>query len=193
MTTPSDTPSDDAVDVGQLLVELIHVVYATRDVDPGAERDDHDAASERQAGRPDASGGESDAHGAAPGQDGDEPRSLRPVSAHAIRAAMHVGRHGSRTIGELADGLGISLGWASRVVSELEASGMVVRTPDPGDRRIVHVSLTPGATEIVERAYRWRAEAIDRALAPLDPAGRAAVRTFLRHAVEELPRVRPGA
>jgi len=155
-------PSDDAIDVGRLLVELIHVVYATRDVDA--------------AGRPPTHG--------------DEPGSRPSVSPHSIRAAMHLGRSGTRTIGELAEGLGISIGWASRVVSELEASGMVVRTPDRTDRRIVRVSLSAKATDIVERAYLWRAEAIDRALAPLDPAGRAAVRTFLRQAVDELPRAR---
>ncbi len=161
-------PSTDAIDVSQLLVELIHVVYATRDVD----------ASEVLT-----------AHG-------DEARQRTPVSPHAIRAAMHLGRSGTRTIGELAGGLGISLGWASRVVSELEASGMAVRTPDRTDRRIVHVALTASATEIVERAYLWRTEAIDRALASLDGAGRAAVRTFLMHAVDELPRAsrpRPGS
>lgn len=158
-------PSDDAIVVGQLLVELIHVVYATRDVDVTGETRTHRG----------------------------EPLARPAVSAHAIRAAMHIGRHGSRTIGEIADGLGISIGWASRVVSELEASGMVVRTPDPGDRRVVRVSLSEKATDVVERAYLWRADAIDRALAPLDPAGRAAVRTFLRHAVDELPHARPSA
>jgi DNA-binding MarR family transcriptional regulator len=163
-TTPPTTPppSDEAIDVGHLLVELIHAVYATRDA---------------------AAGVVSTAHGG-------EPGSRASVSPHAIRAAMHLGRTGTRTVGEVADGLGISIGWASRVVSELEVSGMAVRTPDRTDRRIVHVSLTPEATAIVGRAYLWRAEAIDRALAPLDPAGRAAVRTFLRHAVDELPRAR---
>ena len=108
------------------------------------------------------------------------------MSPHAIRAAMHLSRRGTRTIGELAEGLGISIGWASRVVSELELSGMIVRSPDRSDRRIVRVSLSAHATEIVQRAYLWRDEAIERALAGLDPAGRAAVRTFLTHAVDEL-------
>jgi DNA-binding MarR family transcriptional regulator len=190
MDPKGDTPSDDAIEVGRLLVELIHVVYATRDVDPGTEPD-------APGGRPDGHGAEPDPHGAEPDMHGVErephrgaPRSRPPVSAHAIRAAMHIGHHGTRTIGELAEGLGISIGWASRVVSELEASAMVVRTPDRVDRRIVHVSLTPEASAVVERAYLWRAEAIERALASLDPAGRAAVRTFLRHAVDELPRAR---
>ena len=183
MATEGDTPSDDAIDVGRLLVELIHVVYATRDVDPGTEPD-------APAGQPDVHGAELDVHGVESSPHRGHARSRPPVSAHAIRAAMHIGRHGTRTIGELAEGLGISIGWASRVVSELEASAMVVREPDQTDRRIVHVSLAPEASAIVERAYLWRAAAIDRALAPLDPAGRAAVRTFLRRAVDELPRSR---
>ncbi len=183
MATEGDTPSDDAIDVGRLLVELIHVVYATRDVDPGTEPD-------APGGRPDVHGVEPDVHGAELRPHRGQSRSRPPVSAHAIRAAMHIGRHGTRTIGELADGLGISIGWASRVVSELEESAMVERMPDRTDRRIVHVSLTPEASAIVDRAYLWRAEAIERALAPLDPVGRAAVRTFLRRAVDELPRAR---
>ncbi len=151
----ADRVSDEALEISQLVVELVHVAYATRHVDaetaPAAARGDPQSAS-----------------------------------AHAIRAAIHVYQHGGRTIGEIATGLGISLGWAGRVVRELEASGMVNRAPDPTDRRIVHVALTARALEMVRRAYLWRAEAIERALATLDASGRAAVDRFLRLAVEEL-------
>ena len=157
----SDRPSDAALEIGRLVLELIHVASGANDAD----------------GRPDASSSRGGGHGPEP----------RPVaSPHAVRAAIHVYQHGERTVGELAEGLGISMGWASRVVSELEASGLVARMSDPHDRRVVRVSLTPQAIEVVHRAYRWRADAIDRALAPLDDAGRVAVRTFLRGAVEEL-------
>ena len=129
----AEQPSDDAIDVGQLLVELIHVVYATRDTDASGETSTH--------------GGE---------------RLTRPaVSAHAIRAAMQR---------------------ADAPNSHVTFRRHVAAAP---------TSLSISATDVVERAYLWRAEAIDRALAPLDPAGRAAVRTFLRHAVDELPRARP--
>jgi DNA-binding MarR family transcriptional regulator len=156
----ADRPSDDALEVGKLVIELVHVAYATRDAD--------------------ASRGSS-----ASGHDRPSPD---PDSPHAIRAAIHVYQHGERTVGEIADGLGISLGWASRVVTELESAGMVRRTTDPSDRRIVRIKLTPRAMDMVEGAYRWRADAIDRALARLDAPGRAAVRTFLRAAVDELDR-----
>ena len=121
----------------------------------------------------------------APGARGRAGTSWR-ISPHAVRASIHVYQHGERTIGELAAGLGVSLGWASRVVSELEDAGLVLRTPDPTDRRVVRVSLAPDALAIVEDAYRWRGDAIERALAGLDADGRAAVRTFLRRAIDEL-------
>ncbi len=159
-----DRPSDDALEIGRLVLELIHAAYGTSETDGGG------------AGRADGDGGH---------VQGDR----RVVSPHAIRAAIHVYQHGQRTVGELADGLGISMGWASRVVSELESSGMVMRSTDPSDRRVVRVSLTPEAIDVVDRAYRWRADAIDRALAPLDDDGREAVRTFLRSTVDELARV----
>ncbi len=156
-------PGDrEALEVAQRLVELIHVVYATRE---------------------DGSGGRGP-------QGGDEQGRPAAVSPHAIRAAMHLWQSGTLTISELADGLGISLGWASRVVSELEVTGMVVRTTDPSDRRVVRVSLSDHAVDVVERAYLWRVEAIERALATIDPASRDAVGRFLQAAIDELSRVR---
>jgi DNA-binding MarR family transcriptional regulator len=155
---PDPGPFDaDTFETSQLLLELIHVAYATR----GA---DSTAAVERDLG-------------AAPAE---------APSTHAIRAAIHVYQHGERTIGELATGLGISYGWASRVVTGLETSGLVARRTDPGDRRVVHVSLTPRAVEMVESAYRWRGDAVERALAALDEDGRRAVIHFLRRVTHEL-------
>jgi DNA-binding MarR family transcriptional regulator len=109
-----------------------------------------------------------------------------PLTPHAIRAAIHIHLRGERTIGELARGLGVSYGWASRIVTELEEAAIVRRMPDGADRRVVRVALDPGAAEVVERAYRWRGGAIDRALAPLSPEERAGVRRVLRLATNEL-------
>lgn len=108
----------------------------------------------------------------------------RPASPHAIRASIHLYQHGERTVGELAAGLGVSLGWASRVVSELEESGLAVRTVDANDRRVTRVSLTKPAMRLVEQAYRWRGDAIERALDGIDAKGRAAVVQFLRNAID---------
>lgn len=141
-------------------MEFLHAAYATRRQDDAV-------------GDPDKSDPQ---HAAA-----------RPgVSPHAVRAATHIFQHGDRTIGQLASGLGISYGWASRVVEELEQIGYVERERDTDDRRIVRVRLVGDARDEVERAYRWRSEAVAQALAPLTQGERDAVRMFLRNISEVL-------
>jgi DNA-binding MarR family transcriptional regulator len=109
-----------------------------------------------------------------------------PLSPQAIRAAVHVYERGRATIGGLAAGIGVSVGWASRIVEELEARGYVVRDRDPDDRRVVWVCLSEDAITDVEGAYRWRDDAVGRALAGLSTDERAAVRRFLAALVEGL-------
>jgi DNA-binding MarR family transcriptional regulator len=112
------------------------------------------------------------------------------MSSHAVRAAVHVHEHGQRTIGQLATGLGISYGWASRVVDELEAAHYVIRERDLYDHRIVRISLDPAAIEAVERAYRWRERDVREALEPLSDDERDAVRVFLREVTDRLRKSR---
>jgi len=109
-----------------------------------------------------------------------------PLSSHVIRAAIHIYGNGPQTIGQLAAGLGVSQGWASRVVDELERADYVERKRDPGDRRVVRVSLVPTAVERVEKAYRWRGDAVEAALEDLSPAEQAAVVKFLRRFLDEV-------
>jgi DNA-binding MarR family transcriptional regulator len=139
------------------LVEFLHAAYATRRLD--AEAAGGDAADGRER-----------THGTA----------SVALSTHAVRAAIHVYQHGERTVGQLAGGLGISYGWASRVVEELEAAGYATRERDANDRRVVRVRLDPAKVEEVERAYHWRSDSVEAALEPLTEAERAATRLFLR-------------
>jgi hypothetical protein len=50
----------------------------------------------------------------------------------------------------------------------------------------VWVHLSPESIADVEGAYRWRDDAVARALDGMDPGGRAAVRAFLGSLVAEL-------
>jgi DNA-binding MarR family transcriptional regulator len=160
--------SDQALETSRLLVEFLHAAYATRKLD-----------AEGEGGAPIAGGGDGDREGAHAKTSGD-------VSTHAVRAAMHVHQHGERTVGQLASGMGISYGWASRVVDELEAAGYLIRERDSADRRIVRVRLNPAMRAEVERAYRWRGRAVEEALEPLGETEREAVRLFLRRVTELL-------
>ena len=99
---------------------------------------------------------------------------------------MHIYQHGERTVGQLASGLGISYGWASRVADELETAHYVVRERDTDDRRVVRVRLNPAVLDEVERAYRWRGRAVQDALEPLSVDERESVRLFLRRVTDFL-------
>ncbi len=151
---------DEELETSRLLVEFLHATYATRRVD------EHGDAGQSVA---------APAHGEPPG-----------LSAHVIRAAIHVYQHGDRTVSQLAAGLGISLGWASRVADELVERGHAVRERDPRDRRVVRLRMTDASLAEIERAYRWRGDIVARALAEHRPDERAAIRRFLRRVTDEM-------
>jgi MarR family transcriptional regulator for hemolysin len=50
----------------------------------------------------------------------------------------------------LAEAIGIEGASLVRLVDELQASGLVTRTPDPSDRRANAISLTPRGREVVK-------------------------------------------
>jgi DNA-binding MarR family transcriptional regulator len=189
----ADGLSAETLETCRLLVEFLHAAYAAR-----RESDLQDPVAIAIPPHGEAAG---DGDGKAAGRGGRRndlpsarrkpPSNLgrveaRPMSSHAVRAAVHVHEHGERTIGELAAGLGISYGWASRVVDELETAHYVVRQRDVYDHRIVRIRLDPTAVEAVERAYRWRERDVQEALQPLSEEERGAVRTFLRGVTEKL-------
>src|SRR5439155_6243857 len=81
------------------------------------------------------------------------PKAAPSLSPHQVRVVMTLVKQPGRTISELAEAVGISLGWASRVVEVLEATGHVQRERDPDDRRVVRVSLTPAVQAIAESTF----------------------------------------
>jgi DNA-binding MarR family transcriptional regulator len=112
------------------------------------------------------------------------------MSPHAVRAAIHLTTHGEATVGSLADGLGISQGWASRIAEEMERAGHLVRARDPMDRRVVRLRLSPSAVRAMERTSNWRGVAVERALEPCTPAERLAIREFLDRVATEMEQAR---
>jgi DNA-binding MarR family transcriptional regulator len=111
-----------------------------------------------------------------------------PMSPHAVRAAIHLAMAETETVGELAHGLGVSVGWASRIANEMERGGHLVRERETDDRRVVRLSLSPEAQRLIRAYYAWRGQAVERALAELDTGERDGVRRFLRRVAEELER-----
>ena len=118
--------------------------------------------------------------------DRQRPSHAPELTPHAVRATIHLFQHGQGTVGELAEGLGVSMGWASRIADELERVGHILRERDALDRRVVHLRLSPAATRLAEDMYLERGRAVADALAVLQPQEREAVRRFLTRLIEEL-------
>jgi DNA-binding MarR family transcriptional regulator len=160
------SPAGDALEISKLLVEVLQLGHAGRRGGPpgGGGTTPIPRAREATTGARTAPGG--------------------PLTSHVIRAAIHVYDNGPQTISQLAAGMGVSQGWASRVVDEMERAGYLERERDPDDRRVVRVRLVPAAVERVEMAYRWRGDSVEEALEGVSPAERAAVTAFLRRFVD---------
>ena len=88
---------------------------------------------------------------------------------HQVLLAIK-GMTGSVTVGELAIWLGIRHHSAVGLVNRLAALKLIARIPDPGDRRKVHLKLTPHAeTRLAALSQIHRAELrrFSAVLAPL--------------------------
>lgn len=159
-------PAGDALEISKLLVEVLQLGHVGRrgGSPTGGATTRIPKARETTTGARAARGG--------------------PVTSHVIRAAIHVYDNGPQTISQLAAGMGVSQGWASRVVDEMERAGYLERERDPDDRRVVRVRLAPAAIERVEMAYRWRGDSVEEALEGMSPAERAAVTAFLHRFVD---------
>lgn len=81
---------------------------------------------------------------------------LTPTQLAAL-ATLH--RCGPVPVGTLADVEQVSAPTATKVVGRLHASGLVERRPDPTDRRVALVALTPAGeallAEIRDRKTAW--------------------------------------
>jgi len=82
-------------------------------------------------------------------------RALRMQDKGLDRAAYHLlGRlagDGPCRLTTLAADLGVDLSVVSRQVAALEADGLVVRTPDPADRRASRVAATDAGLDLFHR------------------------------------------
>src|SRR5262249_20932670 len=107
---------------------------------------------------------------------------MRPPYGFVVRALAA----GGLRLTELAERLGVTKQAALKVVDEMEADGLVTRTPAPGDRRAKIIRLTPRAEQIRAHALaaseRMEAELrADLGDADVDAARRVLLRFVERH------------
>jgi DNA-binding MarR family transcriptional regulator len=95
------------------------------------------------------------------------------ISPSHSRAVGVLGRHGQMRLNELSDHLRIAPRSTTEVIDALEARGLVVRSPDPHDRRATLVELTESGVEVgnqIRAARQAEAEAVFGALSVQDQA-----------------------
>ncbi|MGI5531405.1 MarR family winged helix-turn-helix transcriptional regulator [Streptomyces syringium] len=70
------------------------------------------------------------------------------------------------------------------ILNDLQADGLVTRTPDPGDRRKNAITITPEGRRRLTRLAKLGDEANEALLAPLTPTEREQFLTLLTRVVE---------
>jgi DNA-binding MarR family transcriptional regulator len=116
------------------------------------------------------------------------PAGMREVTLPQARALRAIASSEACTMGELAGSLRVTMGAATGLVDRLVQQGLVQREPDPSDRRVVRVRLTPAgqrAHTALVRGVRRRLSAALEKLSPEQRAQVAAALAMLRDALGE--------
>jgi DNA-binding MarR family transcriptional regulator len=100
--------------------------------------------------------------------DTSSPLNDLPVSQ--VRCLNAVGGDEGRKMQEIAARLHIKLPAMSQMVDRLVRKGLMERRPDPTDRRVARLHLTPRAVHIIAEARQIRVEHLHRISMLLEPA-----------------------
>jgi len=105
------------------------------------------------------------------------PLGVTQAQVRVLRALDR--EHRPVRMGVLAERLDVVPRSATSLVDALAAAGLVRREPDPDDRRVVAVSLTPEGRRTLAAVRRVRRLVADELMAPLDLDQRAVLRSLL--------------
>jgi DNA-binding MarR family transcriptional regulator len=76
--------------------------------------------------------------------------------------------HGPLTLGALAEHERVAPPSVTKVVSKLECDGLVTRTPDPADRRVCRVAISPAGEALLEETRRRKTAWLTARISQLD-------------------------
>src|SRR5258707_5278259 len=75
---------------------------------------------------------------------------------------------GPLTLGPLAEHERVAPPSITKVVTKLEGDGLVVRSPDPGDRRVCRVAISPHGDALLEESRRRKTAWLAGRISELD-------------------------
>lgn len=82
------------------------------------------------------------------------------VTSPQLRVLVHIATRGPQSPGAIATHLGVHPSNATRICDRLVNAGLIVRTDDPGDRRLRALSLTPEGASLVNTVLEHRRTAV---------------------------------
>ena len=94
------------------------------------------------------------------------------LSGPRLRLLLAVEEAGRLRMGNLAEDLGVTARTVTALVDALEKEGLLVRLPDPKDRRATLLALTEKAQTQFEQVRRIQMELGEEFVAPLDQGQR---------------------
>ena len=97
------------------------------------------------------------------------------LSMPQIRVLFFLGKTGPSSVGEVAAGVGVSQPSATERLDRLVRAGLVDRTGDAADRRVVRNALTAAGREMADRPWETRRAVLAGALRGATPEERAAI------------------
>ncbi len=97
------------------------------------------------------------------------------VTTPQLRILMLISGSGPQSIGSVAAELNVHPSNATRPCEKLVRAGLIMRSPDPSDRRFVQLELTARGAALVEHVLSERRAAMAEVFAQLSPEERAKV------------------
>src|SRR5256714_12798250 len=100
-------------------------------------------------------------------------RRLRQESSAGLSPSQQsalavIANHGPLTLGALAEHERVAPPSITKVVSKLECDGLVTRTPDPADRRVCRVAISPAGEALLEETRRRKTAWLTARISQLD-------------------------
>ena len=105
------------------------------------------------------------------------------ISDHELSVLLFLGSREPESQQQAARRLGVDRTTMVALIDGLEGKGLVVRRPDPADRRRNVIELTKAGRDLMRDATRASDQAERRLLGELDDAEAAQLRSLLRRAV----------
>ena len=111
------------------------------------------------------------------------------LAPHEARTVLELAEHQPATIGDLGKHVGVSFGWASRIVEELHQRGVVDTERSTQDRRVVYVTLAERTRREVGELLAQREALVREVLRGFRPAEHKAFTAMLQRLSQGLERL----